>query len=181
MVAAAAVLSGAMAAPAAARDDDDDHERDGRGSNKTVEVVHIEVSWTMTSASCSQLPPGTTINGTGLLRDKITTTTASNGVITVAFDTVAKGRATDDKGNRYRWDYDNESSATNSAASPLVYRGTMTDTFEMEGKGPIEVEAGFEATIVEDRGAGTFVIDPTSQYGDPAAFGPDFKNRCDPL
>ncbi|MFN0029924.1 MAG: hypothetical protein ACKV2O_22450 [Acidimicrobiales bacterium] len=175
---ATAALSGAMAAPAAAHDNDD--ERGGRGGNKTVEVARIDVSWTMSSASCSQLPPGTTISGTGVLRDKMTTTTR-NGLITVAFDSVAKGRATDQAGNVYRWHYDNESSATNSTADPLIYRGWMTDTFELDGKGPVEVEAGFEADIVEDRVAGTFAINERSSFGDPLTFGSPYFNRCDPL
>lgn len=177
VVLAGATLSGAMAAPAAAHDDD---ERGGRRGNRTVEVTRIEVSWTMTSASCSQLPAGTTIHGSGVLRDKITTTTG-NGLVTVAFDSVAKGRATDQAGNVYRWHYDNESSATNSQTNPLIYRGWMTDTFELDGKGPIDVEAGFEADIVEDRAAGTFAVNERSSFGDPLIFGLPYVNRCDPL
>ncbi len=101
MVLAAAALSGALAAPAAAHGDEREHDGDGRGHNKSVQVTHRSVEWTMTAASCSQLPAGTTINGSGVLRVKLTTHTASNGVITEVYDERADGRAVDQNGERY--------------------------------------------------------------------------------
>lgn len=178
IVVAAAVLSGAMATPAAAHDDE---EGRGRGRNKTVLVTHRDVEWTMTSASCSQLPGGTTINGTGVLRVKLTTYTASNGVITEVYDEKADGRAVDQNGKRYRWNYKNDLTETNSVANPQLFLGPMTDTFELDGRGSIEVEAGFKADVVDDRFKGTFGIFEVASYGDPLVFGSAFVNRCDPL
>jgi hypothetical protein len=181
MVLAGVAMSGALAAPAAAHGNDNDGDGH-RGTNKVVDVSRRVVTWTMTSASCSQLPANTTITGTGVLRVKITTFTASNGVITEVWDERADGRAVDQDGKRYHWNYKNDSIETNSVASPQLFTGPMTDTFELEGKGPIEVEAGFEANVVDDRVAGTFVINPVTQYGDPLDFDADpFLNRCDPL
>lgn len=183
-VLAAAAMSGALADPAAAHGDDD--EQGGGDRANHVEVTHREVSWTLTeahtfgSAQCDLLPAGTTINGRGTLVSRMTVSLAANGVRTEEFDERARGRATDQAGNRYRWEYDNESSVTNSVASPLVYTGEMTDAFELGGKGPISLDNGFEADIVDNRVAGTFTINPRSSFGDPFDF-PNGPNRCDPL
>ena len=175
-VLAAAAMSGALADPAAAHDD----EQGGGDRANHVEVTRREVSWTLTKTECNLLPAGTTINGRGTLVSRMTVSLAANGVVTEEFDDRARGRATDQAGNRYRWEYDNESSVTNSVASPLVYTGEMTDAFELGGKGPISLDNGFVADIVDNREAGTFTINPRSSFGDPFDF-PNGPNRCDPL
>ncbi len=151
---------------------------DGKHGGKTSTTTTSAVGWTLESANCSTLPPGTTITGSGELTSKKTERT-KRGVTSLKFADHAEGTATDQNGNTYRWTYDNELSMENAPDWPLLFHGEMTDVFRLTG-GPIQLSNGFEAVTVEDQGAGTFAIYPESSYGDPFNF-PTGPNRCDPL
>ncbi len=151
--------------------DGDDH---GSGSSPEPEAV----TWTIDADSCSNVPEGTVIKGTGVLtvRQKETT---RDGAIRRKSVARAEGTATDQAGNTYRWSYENTLVQRNSAATPHLFAGEMSDAFRLRG-GPVTLRNGFEATAVDDLAAGTFGIYPSSAYGDPFNF-PSGPNRCDPL
>jgi hypothetical protein len=138
-----------------------------------------DVTWTMDSTGCSLLPAGTVLNAAGVLYPEFTSKT-KKGVTTEHFDDHAEGTATDQNGVVYTWTYDNELTERNSANSPTLFSGKMTDKFRLKTQGATVLSNGFEAIYVEDRVGGTFGIYPTSSYGDPFQF-PSGPGRCDPL
>lgn len=166
----------AMAGPASARDDERErHERD-----KTVTVSEFDVSWTLTDAQCSFVPPGTKIDGTGSLVVVFTESTNRRGETTWDFDARAHGSATDQDGNVYEWRYHNILRETNTVAEPDVFTGPTTDAFRLKGDGPIRLRNGFRAVVTDDYGAGTVVFNNLTSFGDPFDFV-NIRNRCDPL
>ena len=142
-------------------------------------VVTTPVSWTITNASCSKVPPGAAITGSGTLTDIINEHN-DDGVTAVRVDSHATGIAQDQDGNAYTWTYDLRLRSKNTVAAPDVYTGVAVDSFRMSGEGPLRLRNGFVARIVDDRLAGTFAINPISSHGDPFDF-PYGPNRCDPL
>jgi hypothetical protein len=112
--------------------------------------------------------------------DLVTTITRRNGLVTITGESHAVGLATDDRGERYQFFYDNTASSTNSKEHPNVSVGWMVDEFRLEGTGPVHLHNGFRAVITDDRDAGTGVIDGKSSFGHPF----DFENQrgqCDPM
>src|SRR5688500_18703312 len=71
-------------------------------------IETFPVSFTMTSEMCSNLPEGTTIDGSGTMRSITTIRTNNGGVTTVMNASHAHGTATDQDGNTYVFDYSNE-------------------------------------------------------------------------
>ena len=113
-------------------------------------VVTVEpVTWQLSSTSCSELPPGTTVNGSGTLRT-VDTSTASREIIIAH----AKGTATDQNGNTYHWIYSNEVNATASIVR-------IVDHFSLSGPGPARLSNGFVAVFRGD------VLDLIHARGDP--------------
>lgn len=147
---------------------------------KDVQVYTSSVIWTLTDSQCSYLPTGTVVTGTGTLVDEVTTKLNRDGSVSITYDDLATGTATDQVGNVYQWRYDNLLRHANSVASPNVFRGRMIDSFRLSGDGPIRLNNGFVANTVDDRTAGTFTLDPVSSRGDPFTF-PSGPGRCDPL
>jgi hypothetical protein len=180
MVLCAAVVSalfaGVAAVPASAHGGD---EGGGASGGEEVVVNTIDITWTLTHDKCDFVPEGTTINGSTVLVDLVTTRTR-NDVSTQIVDSHAVGVATDQDGNRYAFRYDNVSKAKNSRSQPDVYVGRMVDEFRLEGTGPVSLHNGFTAVITDDRAAGTFTIDGKSSFGDPFDFDAGL-NRCDPM
>jgi hypothetical protein len=170
------LLAGATVVPAFAHGGDGDGEP---SSGQEVVVNTYDVSWTLTADKCREIPAGTTINGTTVLVDLVTTKTR-NDISTVNVESHAVGLATDQDGNRYQFFYDNVSTETNSRAHPDVYVGRMVDEFRLAGAGPVHLHNGFRAVITDDRTAGTFKIDGKSSFGDPFDFAAGL-NRCDPM
>ena len=159
---------------------------DGRDDDEGVIVREVNVfpaNWTLTSAQCSLLPPGTTLTGSGTLTDKKSTET-EHGTIEEIYDDFASGTAVDQNGKTYSWTYDNYVKVENDDDNQTLFTGRMSDTFRLKGtgsnKGRIKLRNGFDATVVDDRLAGTFEINPKSSYGDPFNF-PLGPGRCDPL
>jgi hypothetical protein len=137
------------------------------------------VSFVLTSAGCSNLPPGTTVAGSGTETSITSTKDNGDGTVTLINATHAKGTATDQSGNTYVFQYSNEFRATNSAGDPDVFSGFMTDSFSLAGRGPAKLNNGFYSALVTDF-ATFFTFDPISDHGDPIDF-PTGTAHCDPL
>jgi len=143
-----------------------------------VDVERSKVKFTMSSDKCPNLRPGTTIKASGRQRS-VTTTTAANGITTVVNYTRAVGKARDQRGRKYRFDYRNSFAVTNTTAAPAQYSGTMFDLFSLTGRGPANLDNGFVAKYTTDLGeAATY--EPLYSFGDPIDFAAGTA-RCDPL
>src|SRR5207245_2550922 len=94
------------------------------------------VSFALTSAGCSNLPPDTTVNGTGVEKSITTTRIGHEGVSTVENSTHAHGTAVDQSGNSYAFNYSNEFCVSNTVGDPATFSGFMTDSFSLAGGGP---------------------------------------------
>jgi hypothetical protein len=143
----------------------------------TVET--FPVSFVLSSATCSNLPAGTTVSGSGTEKSITTTRTDGSGATTIVNSTHGSGTATDQAGNTYVWDYSNEFRATNTSAEPDVFTGLMTDHFSLAGPGPAKLSNGFVATITTNF-ATSFSFDPINSRGDPIDFATGTAH-CDPL
>src|ERR671922_2239300 len=82
----------------------------------TVETFPVD--FTITSEMCSNLPDGTTIEGSGTMKSITTDLTKASGVTTVMNASHAHGTATDQDGNTYVFDYSNEFRASSTIAEP---------------------------------------------------------------
>jgi len=145
------------------------------GATKVVS----DVSFVITSESCSNLPDGTTIEGSGTLKSITTTRTDANGITTVRNTSHARGTATDQDGNTYVFLYSNEFRVSKSAADPL-YSGLMTDHFSLSGPGPARLSNGFTARFTTDLVDVFTNFEPIHAHGDPISF-PEGEAHCDPL
>jgi hypothetical protein len=147
-----------------------------RGAETTVE--RIPVDFVLSSDVCPNLPPDTTITGSGI--EKSITRTSTRGGVTTIFNTsVAPGSATDQDGNRYRFLYFNQFRVSNTTAEPDLFRGVMVDRFLLRGRGPARLSNGFTANITTNF-ADVFTFDPISSFGDPLNFETG-EGICDPL
>jgi hypothetical protein len=137
------------------------------------------VSFRLTSETCSRLPSGTVLRGSGRQRSTTTTITNANGTSTVVNYTRARGVARSTRGPRYRFDYQNSFAVTNTVENPALYTGTMFDVFELVRRGRTTLHNGFVATYTTDLGQSNTY---TSLYafGDPVEF-PSGAAHCDPL
>jgi hypothetical protein len=145
-------------------------------------VETFPVRFTLTSETCSNLPDGTTITGSGTMRSITTVLTKKSGVTTVMNASHAHGTATDQDSNLYVFDYSNEFRATNTVADPDLLSGLMTDHFSLSGPGPAKLNNGFVATFSAAADFSFFIFsdEPISSHGDPLSF-PDGSAHCDPL
>lgn len=144
----------------------------------TVET--FPVSFVLTSESCSNLPAGTTIEGTGTMKSITRTRTDASGVTTIANTSIAHGTATDQDDNTYVFLYSNEFRASNSTADPELFSGLMNDHFSLSGPGPSKLSNGFTARFTTDFDS-FFNFDPIIHaHGDPLGF-PEGTAHCDPL
>jgi hypothetical protein len=149
--------------------------------NETT-VTHTPVAWVIAGGpSCDQLEVGEVITGEGTITNRIVSHTGRDGLTTVHWYQIANGSAVDQNGHRYRWVYKNHENLVNSLANPLLYTGTMTDSFNLVG-GPLAFSNGFIGTVTDDLGnlGGIFIVVPTSVTGDPLEF-PSGPGRCDPI
>jgi hypothetical protein len=136
------------------------------------------VTFTLTSATCRNLPPGTTITGAGTLTS-ITWTTTRQRRTTVTNSSLAPGTATDQAGNQYTFLYSNQFRVANTRAHRRLYSGVMIDVFTLQGPGPAKLSNGFLARYRTDfKDRQRFIrIDA---FGDPIEF-PTGQAHCDPL
>ncbi len=138
------------------------------------------VDWALSSEVCPNLPPDTTVTGSGTLT-LTTITNVKDGVTTVRNVAQATGTATDNHGNSYRFHYGNIDEGQNSVASPHIYTGTMVDQFSLSGNGPANLSNGFKGTTSFDAATGEFLITSVLwMRGDPVTT-PVVTSVCDPL
>jgi hypothetical protein len=143
-------------------------------------IETFSVSFTLSSATCSNLPAGTTISGSGTERSITQFRTDASGVTTIINATHAHGTATDQALNVYVFDYSNEFRVSNTVAAPDVLTGLMTDHFSLSGSGPATLNNGFVARITASLDFSSFSAQAISSFGDPISF-PDGAAHCDPL
>jgi hypothetical protein len=155
----------------------------GHGSASAAEggatVERFPVSFVISSDTCSNLPDGTTIEGTGNETSITRTKTDASGVTTIANTSIARGTASDQDGNTYVWLYSNEFRVSNSATDPGLFSGLMNDHFSLSGPGPARLSNGFTAEFATDLAA-FFNFEPIHAFGDPISF-PEGIAHCDPL
>ena len=137
------------------------------------------VSFVLTSATCPNLPPGTTVEGTGSGKSITSTRTDRNGVTTVMNTTHSFGTATDQAGNRYVFNYSNSFSVSNTGQTDPVFTGRMVDSFSLAGSGPARLTNGFQAGFTTDFDT-LFAFEELSSRGDPIDFATGVT-ICDPL
>ncbi len=148
------------------------------GASPLVET--FPVSFTLSSATCSYLPDGTTITASGTEKSITTIRTDASGVTTITNATHAHGTATDQDLNVYVFDYSNEFRVSNTVAEPDLISGLMTDHFSLSGSGPATLNNGFVTRFTAGSDFSSFSATPISSFGDPISF-PDGAAHCDPL
>jgi hypothetical protein len=142
------------------------------------QVETSPVTFTLTSATCPNLPPATTITGTGTLTS-ITWTTTRHGRAIVTNSSLAPGTATDQAGNQYTFLYSNQFRVTNRHPHRKLYSGIMIDVFTLQGTGPAKLSNDFLARYQTDfKNVQRF--SPIDAFGDPIDF-PTGQAHCDPL
>ena len=142
-------------------------------------VEQISAGFTMTSLDCSELPAGTTIEGTGTGVSVTSESTNADGVTTVMNTTHIAGTATDQAGNTYRFNYSNHYRIANTGPTDPVLSGIMVDAFSLVGNGPAHLSNGFRAVFTIDPSAG-FSFEELTSRGDPIDFATG-EAHCDPL
>ena len=135
------------------------------------------VSFVLTSGTCSNLPSGTTLVGTGTGKSITTTRVDKDGVFSIENSTHSNGTAVDQAGNTYVWSYSNSLRATESGG---VFTGPMTDSFIVAGNGPSRLNNGFSGTFVTDFFSFFTVPQVNASHGDPLDFATGAVH-CDPL
>jgi hypothetical protein len=149
-------------------------------------VEQLDVSFTLSSTAtngvpggCPYMPAGVTISWAGTEESITIIRTGGDGLTTVQNSSHAFGKATDQFGNTYAFDYSNEFRATETAAGSGVLAGTMTDHFSLAGNG-LQVSNGFLATVTFGPGQFDFSAVPINSRGDPIDFT-TIAPHCDPL
>jgi hypothetical protein len=135
------------------------------------------VSFELTSATCSNLPAGTVLTGSGTQKSITTTRTDQDGIVTVTNSTHARGTATDQVGNKYVFNY---SVAYRATLEGGVYSGFISDAFALAGRGPVRLNNGFVGDFVSDFATFFRVPNVISSHGDPLDLATG-DVHCDPL
>jgi hypothetical protein len=150
----------------------------GVGGPPSVSTVSFMGGAGLSNATCPFVPAETTISWTGPETAQTIVRTDASGVTTVQVVSHASGKATDNNGNTYAFDYSNAFRVANSVVDPETFTGTMTDHFSLAGPA-LQLSNGFIANLTTNL-ADVFVFDPINSRGDPI----DFSNgtaHCDPL
>jgi hypothetical protein len=153
------------------------HGDDGRNTSTAP------ISWSIPAGQCSVFPADATVSGAGTITRFFEEKMHRDGTITRIYRDRAEGTATDGDGNTYRFTYDNSTRVRNSAGNPDLFVGTMVDSFELKGRGPLRTRSGFIADYTESADLAHFSIIARRSYGDPIAFGDEtqFASHCDPI
>jgi len=146
-------------------------------ASKGAPIQTFPVSFVLTSATCSNLPSGTVLTGSGTEKSITTTGTDRDGVVTVRNSTHAHGTATDQDGNTYVFNY---SVAYRATLDGGVYSGFISDAFMLAGSGPARLNNGFVGDFVSDFSTFFRVPNVISSHGDPLDFVTG-DVHCDPL
>jgi hypothetical protein len=147
------------------------------GNGATIDT--FPVSFVMTSATCPNLPAGTTLTGSGTEKSITVAKTSADGTTRVHNTSHATGTATDQAGNTYVFDYSNDFNVSNTDANPALFSGIMNDHFSLAGRGPAKLSNGFQGVFTTDF-ASLASITPLQERGDPIDFG-TLAAHCDPL
>jgi hypothetical protein len=152
------------------------------GAGGVPEIESLSPSFVLSSATCENLPAGTTVTappGSGTGVSVTTTLTDRNGVTTIMNTTHEFGSATDQDGNAYVYVYANSFRVSNTTDNLNVFSGQMTDHFSLSGPGPARLNNGFTATFTTDF-ASLVAFSPLESHGDPIDFATGAPH-CDPL
>jgi hypothetical protein len=142
-------------------------------------ITTVSADFVLTSATCPNLPAGTTIIGTGTGTSIRSTRIGSDGLVTITRIVHSHGTATDQLGNTYVFNYSNIFSVMNTVVDPDVFSGQMTDSFALAGNGPSHLNNGFTAVFTTD--FQTFsTFEELNSHGDPIDFAAPAP-MCDPL
>jgi len=139
-----------------------------------ITPAHFTMKWT----KCDQLPDGLVVSGKGTRRHYNYTTTDAEGVTHDYEITIIAGKATDNEGGKYYFDYHDTFSA-NFVAPPFV--ALFTDHFSLVplSGSTVGVHSFFAAKA--HVGKNSFRFDkPFTAGGKPLSF-PGAKPACDPL
>jgi hypothetical protein len=150
----------------------------GLGGPPSVSTVSFVGGAGLSNATCPFVPAGTTISWTGPETASTIVRTDANGITTVSVVSHASGKAADNHGNTYAFDYSNAFRVTNSVGDPSTFTGTMTDHFSLAGPA-LHLTNGFIASLTTNL-SDVFIFNPINSRGDPI----DFTNgsaHCDPL
>ena len=151
----------------------------GNGASTSVVPVSFVNGAGLSSATCPNLPSGLTLSWSGPEKQITTARTDAGGVTTVSVVSHASGKATDQDGNLYAFDYSNHFRVSNTIAQPGLFAGTMTDHFSLAGHG-LHLSNGFLASFETDLNTFFGNFQPINSRGDPISF-PDGSAHCDPL
>jgi hypothetical protein len=146
-------------------------------SARGATVDTFPVGFVLTSGTCSNLPSGTTLIGTGTEKSVTTTRVDKDGVLTLENSTHGDGTAVDQNGNTYVWSYSNSFRANEGGG---VFSGQMTDAFVAAGSGPAHLNNGFSGRFVTDFSSFFTLPNVTASHGDPIDFATG-NAHCDPL
>ena len=152
----------------------------GSASAAAPTVEETSVSFTMSSATCPNLAPGTTIVATGRQTSISSESTDRNGVTTVTNTTTAHGTATDQAGNTYVFNYANHYRIANTGPIDPILTGVMVDSFSLAGNGPAHLNNGFRAVFTINVATGQASFVELTSRGDPIDFTTG-ESLCDPL
>ena len=150
----------------------------GLGGPPTVTTVSFVNGAGLSNATCQFVPAGTTISWTGPETASTIVRTDASGVTRVSVVSHASGKATDNNGNTFAFDYSNAFRVSNSVADSSTFTGVMTDHFSLAGPA-LQLSNGFIATLTTNL-SDVFVFDPINSRGDPIDFATGAAH-CDPL
>jgi hypothetical protein len=142
-------------------------------------IKEFPVSFVLTSATCPNLPPGTTVTGAGSEKSITNTRTDRNGAMTVMNTTHAFGTATDQAGNQYVFNYSNSFDVSNTGLTDPIFSGRMVDSFSLSGSGPARLTNGFQAGFTTNFDT-LFAFEELNSRGNPIDFTTGAA-LCDPL
>jgi hypothetical protein len=150
----------------------------GVGGPPTTEQVSFIGGAGLSNETCPFVPAGTVITWTGPETVHFIQKTDADGITSVSVVSHASGKATDNNGNTYAFNYSNAFRVSNSVDDPATFTGVMTDHFSLAGPA-LNLSNGFMANLTTNL-VDVFVFDPINSRGDPI----DFSNgsaHCDPL
>jgi hypothetical protein len=137
----------------------------------TIDVFPVE--FTLSSDTCPNLAPGTTIVGAGSETSITSVSTDKKGVTTVMNTSHAHGTATDQAGNTYVFNYANHFRVSDMGPG-TGFSGEMVDAFSLAGNGPAHLSNGFRAVFTFE------TLEELTSRGDPLDFSTG-QAKCDPL
>src|SRR6185503_11469334 len=117
------------------------------GSSAAAEGVQIRTPINFTLSSCTQLPPGLTVTGSGESFVVLATRIDKDGNTVIVRNDLVTGTAADSEGATYTFNYHNHSIMTVPPAG-LPFTVSTADKFHLQGIGKAnQVKAHFVAVL----------------------------------